>query len=188
MGANTRDVAGVGIGDTAQAIGAAMTRRILEQRRELPKALNGATISPACARARSVQSEMQGGRSRHCEGVMVTLFANQDDGVPVEVVVGPLLFAIEAIYARAAQPRVTRPFSVLNAQETKLDARLDLAQLRLAESPECVEALREVERAAAHYTPVLNELATTVRHRLAVITAAPRPVYGARRGHMQVMT
>lgn len=184
MSANTRGVAGVGIGDMAQAIGAAMTARILEQRKSLPKASNGATISPTCPRARSVQSEMQGGRSRHCEGVMVALLANQDDGVPAEDVVAPLLFAIEAIYARAAAPRVTRPIPALNAHETRVDFRLDLAQLRLAESPECVEALREVERAAAQYAPVLEELSATVRHRLAVITATPRPVYGARRGEL----
>lgn len=187
MKANTRGHAGVGIGDAAQAIGAAMTSRILEQRDQLPKTNNGAPIPCPDARSRGVRSEMQGGRSRHCEGMMVALFANQDDGVPADVVVAPLLFAIEAIYARAAAPRTTRPLAVLNAHETRLDARLDIAQLRLAESPECVEALREVERAAAHYTPVLHELVTTVRHRLALITTAPRPVYGARRGRIQVM-
>lgn len=177
----TNGAVGVGL----DAIVTTLVTRTLEARDGLPRVGRGHK-APSSEAAAQVLKEMGQGRSREWARLMTVARCNMHDGVDVEVVVAPFLLAVAAL-RQDAKPRTDRPLAVVQRLETKAQAALDLAQLRLAESPESIAAHEAVLAEHAHYATHFNELGESVRDRLVVLTGQPRPTYGARRGHLQSM-
>lgn len=102
--------------------------------------------------------------------------ADIDDNVPLSEVNAPYYRIIARNEARAAERHLARgvPVPVLMPRAQKEMGDLSLAMLRLANSPESVEAAEAVIREAADVSPVVDDLARTVG--LHVVRASTRPV------------
>lgn len=148
----------------------------------LQKAANGDPIAPSDPAAANISREMKDGRSQEWKRLLTKKLCDQRDGVPTEALVADLEFAIAVLRARAPKFRVDRPLGSLTARETKAQARLDLAQFRLAESPDDASTIQEALNAAQHYADTFGEYCESLRTRLSVTRgpATHRPV--GRRG------
>jgi hypothetical protein len=186
----TQDVAGVGLGQQTQhstSLSAAEAAEKLVgitlavRAAWLPKAGNGLTIAPSDPAAANICRDMADGSSQEWKRLMTKKFCDQRDGVPTEALVADLELAIVILRARAPKFRVDRPLGALNAAETKAQARLDLAQYRLAESPSDPMVIQEALDARDHYAKVFGELSATLRHMLTVTRGTARRFVGRRR-------
>jgi hypothetical protein len=183
MRGSTQGQAGVG----STAVVDAMVRVQLEMREQagLPKAANGHTIAPSDPGVAQILKDMGQGGSKEYARLYRVALCNLKDGVPLDQVEKPILLLLAAIRAEAST-RTDRPISPLMRDETRCQAKLDLAQLKLAESPESIEAHEAVLAEHAQYARPFNELGETVRQRLVVLRSAPRETFGTRRGNMQL--
>ena len=151
----------------------------------LPKSANGRDPIPhSDPAACDISRDMGAGKSQPWKHIMRKKLCDQKDGVPTEALVADLDYAIAVLRSRAPTFRVDRPMGALNAAETKAQARLDLAQFRLAEQPDDPMALREARDAWAHYATVFGELGASYNHRLTVTrgAASRRPIRRRRAG------
>lgn len=185
----TQEQAGVGLGQHGEHLSAAELAETLNgmtlgmRAMWLQKAANGDPIAPSDPAAANISREMKDGRSQEWKRLMTKKLCDQRDGVPTEALVADLEFAIAVLRARAPKFRVDRPLGALNARETKAQARLDLAQFRLAESPDDESVIQEALNAAQHYADTFGEYCAALRSRLSVTrSTTPARVFGARRG------
>lgn len=184
----TQEQAGVGLGSQDTRLSAAELAEKLNgmtlgvRAMWLQKAANGEPVAPSDPAAANISREMKDGRSQEWKRLMTKKLCDQRDGVPTEALVADLEFAIAILRARAPKFRVDRPLGSLNARETKAQARLDLAQFRLAESPDDESVIQEALNAAQHYADTFGEYCATLRTRLSVVRGPARPFVGARRG------
>lgn len=188
--ANARELAGVGTGETAQDVGRILSAMVVERRRtsNVGAALNGAPRACSEARAFNVRRDAQReDGAPHYEGTVALDFCDIADGVPVEEVNAWHARAIAANTAHAAALRgedARRPLKLLSRTETVKQGALDVAQHDLDENdPASVE--RMLTRIYG-YLPTLMALQEAGEAHLAVIRGKARPVYGARRGHIQL--
>lgn len=189
--ANARDVAGVGTGETAQEIGAVLSGMVVSRRTAatVGAALNGAPNACSEPRAARVRSEAQReGGSPHYEGSVALDFCDLRDGVPVELVNAWHVRAMAANVEYAASLHGTRaPIQLVpaNARETLKEGPLQLAQIKL--NPDDADSIDRLLTSIYGYLPSLYALRDAGEAQLAVLRGKPRTVYGARRGHIQVM-
>jgi hypothetical protein len=177
---STQDAAGVGTDAVVQGI----VDTMLSARESLPHSSNGRPIAPSSAKAAQIRKDMRQGVSREWARLLEVSRCDAEDGVAPDQVEAPYWLAIAAI-RHAARIRSERPVLAISRNETRTEAPLNLAQLRLAESPACAEALQAVIDAAERHLPNVVELRDGCRAELTVIRAqAPRQT---RPGHMQVM-
>lgn len=187
------------LGVEPHAVASDLNDLLRAQRRSLPLSANNTPIPPSDPQAAEILKQIGQGRSKEFERLLTVMLCNLHDGVPFSLVTAPLRRMlthlevesklIEASRKRERGPVAVKPLAGLMRRETREQSRLDLAQLKLAESPESVEALREVVDAANQYRPELDALTSTCEEKLALSlhVAAPRKVYGARRGQIAVL-
>lgn len=150
----------------------------------LPKSENNVEAIPhSDPAALNIAREMGQGRSQEWKRLMTKKLCDQKDGVPTDALITDLEYAIAVLRSSAPALRVDRPLPALNAAETKAQARLDLAQFRLAEQPNDPTAIRDALSARDHYATVFGEFTASLRHRLAVHRGPmpPRRFVGRRR-------
>ena len=165
----------------------ALTKQLLDGRELLPKAANNRAPLPRDPSVAHTRHGMRYGKCLPFHHLLAVVRADLEDGVPFSTVIAPfrqLQHAIEVMAVDACHERAERPIPAVCRQETKAQARLDLAQLRVVESPESQEALADVLAEAAGYQTVLEELTTTVSRRLAVVRT--HRVYGSRRPALEI--
>lgn len=183
MDANTSDLAGVGTGETAAEVAAKCSGMMVARRttQNVGMALNGDPTAPSTPRAKHVRSEAQreGGYVGY-EGILALAFADQDDGVPTELVVADFEYAIAAIRARAPKLRIDRPLGAYQGAEMKVEHQLNVVQRALDVSPDNPETAATVARVGRGYLAVLRDLIAYCDHRSVVLRGTPRRVYGAR--------
>lgn len=169
---------------TAADLGARLTTLSLEGRDALPHALNGRSIPPSDPRAANIRREMQQGRSREFARLLTVMLCDLTDGVPFPLVIAPLRQMIATLEVAAVQQHqhraLHRPVTALMARETKAQARFDLAELKVAESPACEIALSEAIREASAHEAAIEAVREGMERDLAVIRTTRRPVYGRR--------
>jgi hypothetical protein len=192
MGANTRGVAGVGTGDMAQEVGAMLSALVVGRRRvaNVGAALNGAPNPCSEPRAANVRrgAQREGG-SPNYEGPVSLDFCDMKDGVSVEEVNAWHVCAMAenvAFAARLKGERQPRPVILLSKRETIKEGPLNVEQSTL--DPDDPESVERTLQAIYGYVPALREFTEGLEAHLAIIRCAPRPVYGARRRHMQLHT
>ena len=166
-------------------LGTALTTLLLHARDALPKALNGRPIPPSDPRARNVRHEMQQGRSREFSRLLAVMRCDLKDGVPFPLVIAPLRQMLATLerdaVAQHEARRLERPLTALIQRETKAQARFDLAELKVAESPACETALSEAIREATTHEAAIEAVREGLERQLAVVRTQGRTVYGARR-------
>lgn len=164
-----------------------ITTQLLDGRQLLPSAANGRPPLPADPHVAHTMHAMRNARSTPVYALLSVAKANLEDGVPYSEVIAAFRAMERAVEVLAlsheARKRVIadRPIPTIMHRETKAQARLDLAQLKLAESPESAEALADVLAEARRYEETFTELTTACETRLAVVRCSPSPVYGQRR-------
>lgn len=168
----------------AQMIVQELNDLMLNSRDALPKERNGRPRAPSNPRAAQIRKDI-GQERANPFGMLVTVGeCDLRDGVAFSEVVGPLRRLIahyEAVAVEAHMHRHERPLITLMCTELKAQTRLDLAQLRAAESPESVEALAEVIREADAHKRAIDEMQAAALRKLASVRAHPHAGVGARR-------
>ena len=159
----------------------ALTQLLLQGRDALPHAQNGRPIPPSDPRAANIRKEMQQGRSREFHRLRTVMACDLRDGVPFALVVAPLRQLIADMEVEAVAGMLHRPVPALLRRETKAQAVCDLAELKVAASPTCEQALREAIREASQHEAAIVDLRSGLERELAVVRTKGRPVYGARR-------
>lgn len=167
-------------------LGTALTTLLLHGRDALPHALNGRPIPPSDPSAANIRREMQQGRSREFHRLLTVMLCDLKDGVPFPLVVAPLRQMLATLEREAVKrhqaARLDRPVMSLLVRETKAQARFDLAELKVAESPACEAALQEAIREASAHEAAIVAAREGMERQLAVLRSTPRPVYGRRVG------
>lgn len=148
----------------------AITAAILKQRDCLPHTLNGRPMSPSTVAAANIRREMQQGRSAEVKRLLTVLACDLEDGVPLATVLSTLdqMAAYLRLVAGDQAPE-PRDLTVLVRNETRAQGRLDLAQLRLLETPTSEAALSEVIEAKNDYHTKLDALMQNVQERWAFL-------------------
>lgn len=145
-----------------------ITRALLDGRR---KWLHAKT--PRSRYVRDVRVGISCGRSRPVEKLLAVSLADVQDGVPLAVATKPYQDIIDALTATSAA-REARPLAALPllVSETRAQAALDEAQLRLAASPTDAAAMDEVLARDAEYRAAEDRYATAVRLQRAALQLA----------------
>jgi hypothetical protein len=190
---STQEIAGVGTGsprERAEIISGELVKLTVKSRHMLPKAANGQHIAPSDPAAANILRDMNSGDSREWFRLYTVGACNIADGVPVNVVTAAArqyIAEMEALAAaRERSGTFLRPLGPVFSIETKAQSRLDLAQLKLAESPDSVEALEMVLAEADRYVAPFETMRTACRRMLAVTRGTTRDVVGRRRGALSL--
>lgn len=186
MDATTRGAPDVDRLDTAQDVGEKLNKMQVGRRttQNVGAALNEQPNAPTDPRARRVRREMQRNeRGGYWEGIMASDFADQDDGVPLELVLATHEYAIAVLKARAPSIRLDRPLATYWRAEMNAEHPLNVAQEVAVANPNDPEVLERVAQRGRGYLAVLREMIAFCDERSIVLRRGgqARRVYGARR-------
>lgn len=186
--ANGQDVAGVGTGGTAQAIGELLSGMMVACRaRPFPRAANG--LAKACSdeRAAHVRGEMQReGGSPHWEGIFALALCDLQDGVAPERVRSVFSRALAEIDDRIERAESARPLRIVSANEQRMQGPVDVAQVTMDENDPA--SLARLIDTIDRYVPEVLDLRTAAEQRLVIVAAQPRQMVGRRRGSLALHT
>lgn len=149
----------------------ALTKLLLDARAVLPHGLNGSPPAPSDPRAANIRREMQQGRSSEFKRLLTAMTCDLRDGVPFALVVAPLrqmIATLEIAAVDGLRQRADRPVLTLIRRETRAQARSDLAQFKVAESPTSTSALADVVREASAHLVTLTDLIDGCERELAM--------------------
>lgn len=137
----------------------------------LPKQRNGRPSSLSDRYADQVKREWQQGRSVAFKRERAFLVTLVRDGVPLSIALAPLHQMTAEIEAEGAVVSRThdRPIVPLLRRETRAQATLDLAQIRVVHEPNSPEALTEALRAADQYAASLDDFTGAVVRALVAV-------------------
>jgi hypothetical protein len=151
-----------------------ITSLLLQGRSVLPKAINNRPIRPSSDYVVNVRADMAKGRSQEIKRLLAVGLCDVRDGVPFDLVAAPyrqILAHLEVASAAECARQPERSMAVLLRRETRAQGRLDIAQLRVVETPTCHNALTTVLREADGYCATLDDFTTACMHRLAAVRA-----------------
>jgi hypothetical protein len=140
-----------------ETVGRTLTDTLLLGRAALPLAANNKPTKLSKPYAQKVAEEMSQGRSQEFKRIFAVCQCMLADRVPLPLVTAALrqmLTMLEVESAALAAERVSstpRVLPILLRQETRAQGHLDLAQLRVLETPECPNALGDALHAGAKY-------------------------------------
>lgn len=150
-------------GRTVQGCGieSQLNTLLLDGRKSLPRSENRRDPIPPPPKVAQVRKLIVQGLCCPWRHLAAVSTADVDDGVPLSEVLAPYHRMIAYLEARAADRHLTqrdKPIPVLLLKTQKEMGELSLASLRLAHSPESVEAIEAVLREAADLPPVVEAL------------------------------
>lgn len=145
----------------SDAVGRTLTAAFLKGRELLPLAANNkpSMSNPFAAR---VAKEMSLERSKEFKRLWAVAECMVRDGVPLALVTAALRQMITMLEVESAaliaERMSTTPhvLPILLRQETRAQGRLDIAQLRVLEQPECPHTLSDVLYESSRYTATLD--------------------------------
>lgn len=179
MSTTTQDRSRGGSSDPADIL----TEQLLSGRDILTRAANGHTKAVSDPYAAQVRRDMRQGRSAEFKRLRAVAICDLKDGVPFPLVVAPFRQFITDLEMEAVtlhREKTERPLPALVRTETKAQSALDLAQLRVVESPTSTQALEDALREAGMYRSALDAFTAGCERTLSVIRCGARRVYGAR--------
>lgn len=147
---------------------------LLDGRKALPNGPNGHPKAPP-PRVAATRKNIRQGLSCPFRHLVEIMDADIDDNVPLSEVNASLYRLIARNEARALDRHLVRerPVPVLLLKAQKEMGELSLASLRLANSPESVEAIEAVLREADDLPPVLEALERSCH--LEIVRTSTRP-------------
>lgn len=122
----------------------------LNERVGLPKAMNGSPIPCSDPRAISLRKKIQQGTCAPVRHMLLISKCDLRDGVALERVIAPYQRIIEFLHL-CANPVRPRDLALLHTDETKAEGELNVAQLKVRETPDDPSALRAVIAASIKY-------------------------------------
>lgn len=154
------------------AIAAAISEQLLQVRR-----LHLRRRAPKDDRVHQIRRNIACGRANPLLLLLATSFADLEDGAPIAAVLRPYQSAIATLEERhheraSVTPPAPLPLLSVMRRETRAQAQLDEAQLRVLENPDSVEALEAADCALDAYDEEARKLRQQIlmrRTRLAFI-------------------
>ena len=149
--------------DSIAGLAAAISEQLLQVRRIFLH-----RRAPKDARVHQIHRNIACGRANPLFLLLACSFADLEDGASIGAVTRPYESAIAALQERYQERAMRSPagpvplFAVMR-QETRAQAQLDDAQLRVLENPDSAEALEAVDCASTVYEESLRRVQAAIR-------------------------
>lgn len=140
-----------------EAVGQTLTETLLKARESLPLAENNKHVTLSDPYAAKVCKEMASGRSQEFKRIWAVCQGMLADGVSLPLVTAALrqmltMLEVESVTLNAMRRETTpRVLPILLRRETRRQGDLDIAQLRVLETPNCPNTLAAALFAGEQY-------------------------------------
>lgn len=148
---------------------------LLSQREILPRAANGKPIAASDAYAAHVLKDMGVGKSQEIRRMLAVMITNLRDGVP-PTIVRNWLRRIEAIIDVESGQYRPRSLVAMCRRETREQALVDLAQLRVVQDEHDLDALLHIEGELSSYLAIAQEMMAETQRRITLARRGVAPM------------
>lgn len=166
-----------------QAVGDTLTATLLKAREALPLAPNNKHVPLSDAYAQGVVEEMSKKRSQEFKRIYAVCQCMLADGISLPLVTAALrqmltMLEVESVALVAERRSTPSVLPILLRNETRKQGTLDVAQLRVLETPDCPNTLSAALFAGEHYLVAYDQWAKALVALLHTVQhgASVRPV------------